>query len=46
MPQNTSSNGIPLRNFGKSDVKVSALGMGGHHLGSAPDKPTAVRLVE
>jgi len=45
MPQNTSSNGIPLRNFGKSDVKVSALGMGGHHLGSAPDKPSAVRLV-
>jgi uncharacterized protein len=45
MPQNSSSNGIPLRNFGKTDVKISALGMGGHHLGSAPDKPTAVRLV-
>lgn len=36
---------IPQRSFGTSDVKVSALGMGGHHLGDAKDQPTAVRLV-
>jgi hypothetical protein len=27
--------GVPLRAFGKADVKVSALGLGGHHLGAA-----------
>ncbi len=38
---------IPLRPFGKhADVKVSALGMGGHHLGDAKDEQTAVRLVQ
>ncbi len=36
---------IPLRNFGKSDVKISALGLGGHHLGDAADEKTAVQLV-
>jgi uncharacterized protein len=41
-----SSGGIPLRQFGKTDVKISALGMGGHHLGGAPDQPTAVRMVQ
>ena len=45
MTQN-SSNSIPLRQFGKTDVKISALGMGGHHLGDAPDEPTAVRMVQ
>jgi aryl-alcohol dehydrogenase-like predicted oxidoreductase len=36
---------IPLRQFGRHDVKISALGFGGHHLGDAPDERTAVRLV-
>jgi aryl-alcohol dehydrogenase-like predicted oxidoreductase len=45
MTQN-SSNSIPLRQFGKTDVKISALGMGGHHLGDAPDEQTAVRMVQ
>jgi len=36
---------IPLRNFGKTDVKVSALGLGGHHLGDAPDLKTAKQIV-
>src|ERR1700753_1620639 len=33
---------IPLRNFGKTDVKISALGVGGHHLGAANDEAAAV----
>jgi predicted aldo/keto reductase-like oxidoreductase len=40
-----SSNAIPLRQFGRHDVKISAIGFGGHHLGDAPDVSTAVRLV-
>ena len=36
---------IPLREFGRHDVKISAIGFGGHHLGDAPDERTAVRLV-
>jgi aryl-alcohol dehydrogenase-like predicted oxidoreductase len=36
---------IPLKNFGKTDAKVSALGLGGHHLGDAADEKTAVQIV-
>lgn len=36
---------VPLRPFGKTDVKVSALGLGGHHLGAAKDEQTAVSLI-
>jgi aryl-alcohol dehydrogenase-like predicted oxidoreductase len=37
---------IPTRPFGRhADVRVSALGFGGHHLGDAEDEATAVRLV-
>src|ERR1700683_5072492 len=36
---------IPVRNFGKTDVKISALGLGGHHLGAAKDEATAVEIV-
>lgn len=36
---------IPTRPFGKhADVRVSALGLGGHHLGSAADLQTAARI--
>jgi aryl-alcohol dehydrogenase-like predicted oxidoreductase len=39
--------GIPLRSFGShDDVKVSALAMGGHHLGDAKDEQTAIRIVQ
>lgn len=37
---------IPLRKFGRSDVMVSALGMGGHHLGDVPDEKSAVTLIQ
>jgi aryl-alcohol dehydrogenase-like predicted oxidoreductase len=45
MMSNTNRDAIPLRQFGRHDVRISALGFGGHHLGDAPDEPTAVRLV-
>ena len=37
--------GIPQREFGKTGVKVSALGMGGHHVGDAESYAVAERLV-
>jgi aryl-alcohol dehydrogenase-like predicted oxidoreductase len=45
MPQASSSNGIPVRQFGRQDARISALGFGGHHLGDAADEATAIRLV-
>jgi predicted aldo/keto reductase-like oxidoreductase len=45
MPSTTKA-AIPLRQFGRhQDVKISAVGFGGHHLGDAPDERTAIRLV-
>jgi aryl-alcohol dehydrogenase-like predicted oxidoreductase len=44
--QQTSSGSIPVRQFGRSDAKVSILGFGGHHLGDAPDQKTAVRIIQ
>jgi uncharacterized protein len=41
-----STTGMPMRPFGKHrNVQISALGMGGHHLGSAKDEQTAIELV-
>ncbi len=36
---------IPLRPLGRTGVKVSALGLGGHHLGDVPTIDEAVELV-
>src|SRR5579862_507686 len=36
---------IPLRSFGTSGVKISALGLGGHHLGDAQDEKTAIQII-
>ncbi len=44
--QQTPTANIPLRQFGRADAKVSILGLGGHHLGEAPDQKTAVRIVQ
>ena len=35
-----------MKSFGKTGVKISALGMGGHHLGSASDEKTAREMVK
>jgi uncharacterized protein len=45
MPQGTTG-AVPLRNFGRRDVRVSALRFGGHHLGDAADENTAIRMVQ
>src|ERR1700761_7057897 len=36
---------IPLRKFGRAETQISALGLGGHHLGQAKDEKTAVEIV-
>jgi aryl-alcohol dehydrogenase-like predicted oxidoreductase len=36
---------IPLKAFGQTSDKVSALGLGGHHLGDAKDETTAIQIV-
>ncbi len=41
-----TSGTIPQRNFGKTDVKVSALALGGHHLGAATEEKTAIEIVQ
>src|ERR1700679_3287080 len=41
-----SSNGVPMRPLGKSGVNVSAIGVGGYHLGSAKDISAAKRIVD
>ena len=40
-----SGDGVPLRPFGKTGVKVSALGVGGHHLGEFKTVEGAITLV-
>lgn len=42
MPQTGT---IPRRAFGKTGVEISALGLGGHHLGDAEDQKTAEQIV-
>jgi uncharacterized protein len=37
---------IPKRPLGKTGLEVSVLGLGGYHLGSAKDEPTAKRIVD
>ncbi len=46
MAQNTSTDPIPVRPFGRhSDVKISALALGGHHIGDAEDEKTAIQIM-
>jgi len=41
-----STGGIPMRALGKTGLMVSALGLGGYHLGSAKDLAEAKRIVD
>jgi aryl-alcohol dehydrogenase-like predicted oxidoreductase len=34
-----------MRQFGRTSDKISALGLGGHHLGAAEDEKTAIQIV-
>ena len=36
---------IPKRRFGRADASVSAIGIGGSHLGDAPNENEAIRIV-
>ncbi len=36
---------IPLRSFGQTGAQVSALGLGGHHLGDPQDEKVALQIV-
>ncbi len=36
---------IPLKSFGKTGVQVSAMGLGGHHLGAAENEQIAIEIV-
>ena len=41
----TGSGDIPARPLGRTGVRVSALGLGGHHLGELKTVEEAIRLV-
>ena len=39
-----ASDAIPLRPFGRTNDRISALGLGGHHLGDARNVEEAIRI--
>jgi predicted aldo/keto reductase-like oxidoreductase len=41
-----TSSDIAVRNFGKTDVKISAIACGGHHLGDPQEQKIAMQIVE
>jgi hypothetical protein len=41
----TTSGEVPRRRLGRANVEVSALGVGGHHLGDFANKDEALRLI-
>src|SRR5687767_6424961 len=46
-PENLAARGeIPRRKFGKSDVAISAIGLGGHTFALAKSESEAIRIVQ
>lgn len=45
MADETDSGNVPRRLLGRAGVEVSAIGVGGHHLGDLATRDDAVRLV-
>jgi aryl-alcohol dehydrogenase-like predicted oxidoreductase len=41
-----NSAGIPLRSLGRTGAQITALGLGGYHLGTIKDEQAAIRLVQ
>jgi aryl-alcohol dehydrogenase-like predicted oxidoreductase len=41
-----SPDAIPMRPFGKTGVKVSALGVGGFHIGKPKDEQVGIRIIQ
>ncbi|MDG3002882.1 aldo/keto reductase [Paludisphaera mucosa] len=44
--QDVNQQGVPLRPLGKTGVKVSLLGLGGHHSTRAQDEKDSLRLIQ
>ena len=41
-----AENSIPIRELGRTGVKVTALALGGHHLGNTKSEEESIRIVE
>jgi len=44
-PRSESRNGIPYRTLGRSQEKVSLIGLGGYHLGKQMDPQESIRII-
>ncbi len=44
-PRSESRNGIPYRTLGRSEEKVSLVGLGGYHLGNQKDPQESIRII-
>ena len=43
--QNESKGGIPYRRLGRTDEKVSSVGLGGYHIGIQQDEEESIRII-
>ena len=45
LPADAAAGDIPYRSFGRTGIKVSAIGLGGFHIGSPADENEGIRIV-